>query len=282
MTLLPAIKKDRALLDEIEAFSGDKAHVYVWWLGQSGFLVAWNGYRLLLDPYLSDSLTRKYAGTQKPHIRMSERVIDPALLRNISLLTSSHNHTDHLDAETLCPLLENNPATTLVIPEANRRFVAERLGCAIGFPAGLDEGRELTVGPFHIHGIAAAHNDLAVDEQGRHVYLGYVIKMGSFTVYHSGDCLLYEGLIEKLRAFSIDLAILPINGNDPSRGVAGNFNGSEAATLAKEINARCVIPCHYHMFAFNSVEPDEFITSCQLLQQSFAVLQQGGCWSHAL
>jgi lactate dehydrogenase-like 2-hydroxyacid dehydrogenase len=32
---------------------------------------------------------------------MSERVVDPELLKNISVVTSSHNHTDHLDAETL-------------------------------------------------------------------------------------------------------------------------------------------------------------------------------------
>src|SRR5689334_4788088 len=66
----------------------------VWWLGQSGFLVQWAGKHLLLDPYLSDSLTLKYANTDKPHVRMSERVIDPERLTFINVVTSSHNHTD--------------------------------------------------------------------------------------------------------------------------------------------------------------------------------------------
>ena len=82
-------------------------HFDIWWLGQSGFLIQWNGSVLLFDPYLSDSLTKKYAETQKPHVRMSELVINPLLLNNIDIVTSSHNHTDHLDAETLIPLLRS-------------------------------------------------------------------------------------------------------------------------------------------------------------------------------
>jgi L-ascorbate metabolism protein UlaG (beta-lactamase superfamily) len=30
----------------------------LWWLGLSGFLIQWQGHHLLLDPYLSDSLTK--------------------------------------------------------------------------------------------------------------------------------------------------------------------------------------------------------------------------------
>ena len=92
----------------------------------------YKGRHLLIDPYLSDSLTRKYAATDKPHVRMTERAIAPERLDFIDVVTSSHNHTDHLDAETLGPLLRANPAMKLVIPEANRQFVAERLGIDSG------------------------------------------------------------------------------------------------------------------------------------------------------
>src|SRR5215471_10356391 len=108
--MIKVFKKDKELVDEMDSLMSDKSHFYLWWLGQSGFLLQWNGKRVLMDPYLSESLTKKYAATDKPHVRMSERVIDPVLLRNILIVTSSHNHTDHLDAETLRPILENNPA----------------------------------------------------------------------------------------------------------------------------------------------------------------------------
>src|SRR5437870_135019 len=125
MSLIPAIAKDDVLIGEIEQYNSDKENFHLWWLGQSGYLLLWNGKRILLDPYLSDSLTKKYADSNKPHVRMSERVIAPDLLRDISIVTSSHNHTDHLDGETLIPVIKNNPNISFIIPEANRKFVSD-------------------------------------------------------------------------------------------------------------------------------------------------------------
>src|SRR5215470_7895400 len=135
--MIKAFKKDKDLIDELESLLSDKNSFYLWWLGQSGFLLQWKGKRVLIDPYLSDSLTKKYAASDKPHIRMSERVINPELLKNILIVTSSHNHTDHLDAETLIPVLHNSPGIRFIIPEANREFVAERVKCEKEFPTGL-------------------------------------------------------------------------------------------------------------------------------------------------
>src|SRR5678810_1269163 len=122
----PVLQDDDFLADVAEA-RGDTENVHLWWLGQSGFLVQWQNHYLLLDPYLSDSLTAKYAETDKPHIRMTERVIAPERLDFIDVVTSSHNHTVHLYAETLVPLLRVNPRMELVVPEANRTLVADRL-----------------------------------------------------------------------------------------------------------------------------------------------------------
>src|SRR5438105_11114318 len=124
----PLLQDDAFLADVAEA-RGDLANLHLWWLGQSGFLVQWQERHLLLDPYLSDSLTKKYAQTDKPHVRMTERVIAPEKLNFINVITSSHNHTDHLDAETLLPLLAANPSSSLIIPEASREFVVNRLKC---------------------------------------------------------------------------------------------------------------------------------------------------------
>src|SRR5215207_5499641 len=132
--MIAAIKKNEGLIAEMDSLLNDEAHFHLWWLGQSGFLLQWKGKRVLIDPYLSDSLTKKYLTTGKPHSRMSELVVRPELLKNISVVTSSHNHTDHLDAETLIPVLKNNPAIKFIIPEANRDFVAERVNCQKDFP----------------------------------------------------------------------------------------------------------------------------------------------------
>ena len=275
--MIAPLRRDDAFLADMGQPPAAPDELRVWWLGQSGFLLRCGGRFALLDPYLSDSLTVKYAATDKPHVRMTERVIAPERLTGIEVITSSHNHTDHLDAETLRPLLAANPRARLVMPEANRAFVANRLGISAAEPVGLDDGGSATVGAFTLHGIAAAHNELTRDAAGRHLFLGYVIRCGRWTIYHSGDTLLYDGLAEKLRAFApIDLALLPINGNKPERRVAGNLNGREVAQLAHAIGARCVVPCHYEMFEFNTADPHElFIPECERLGQPFRVLRAG-------
>ena len=103
MDLISPLLMNGELLKDIKEAEKDHTSFHLWWLGQSGFLIQWKGKHLLIDPYLSDSLTRKYANTDKPHVRMTELIIDPVHLDFINVVTSSHNHTDHLDAETLIP-----------------------------------------------------------------------------------------------------------------------------------------------------------------------------------
>lgn len=233
----------------------------------------------MIDPYLSDSLTKKYAETEKPHVRMSELVVDPELLENISVVTSSHNHTDHLDAETLIPVLKNNPSIKFIIPEANRAFVANRVQCALDFPIGMNDGLSVTVNEFTFVGIPAKHNELARDENGNCKFMGFVIKFGKYSIYHSGDTLWFEGMAELLKPYQVDVAILPINGNDPARKVAGNLNCVESVELGKAIGANYVIPCHYDMFIFNTADVNDFVTEAEKRGQGYKVLSGGGQFS---
>ena len=170
--------KDQALLDNIKMVKKDQYRFYMWWRGQSGFLIYWKGQYLLMDPYLSDSLTHKYALTEKQHIRMTELVVQPSRLDFINVVTSSHNHTDHLDAETLRPLMKANPQMQLIIPEANRDFVSQRLQCDREYPIGLNDGENVSLGHFKFHGIPAAHNYLDKNSKGQCLYMGYIVEFG--------------------------------------------------------------------------------------------------------
>jgi L-ascorbate metabolism protein UlaG (beta-lactamase superfamily) len=267
-----------ALLADIHASDRRDGGFRLWWLGQSGFLLQWQGIHILLDPYLSDSLTKKYRETDKPHVRMTELVIDPARLSFADVITSTHNHTDHLDAETVCPILAANPQVKLIIAEANRAFVADRLKVDAGVPIGLDDGASVEISGIRFSGVASAHETLECDEHGRARFLGYVLQFGDWTVYHSGDTLRYPGMSEKLHPFGVDVALLPINGRASERRVAGNLSGPEAAKLAKDIDAKLIIPCHFDMFEFNTASPDEFIRECQKLDQPYRVLRCGEQW----
>src|SRR5438128_4816159 len=142
--------QDEAFLADVADARKDWEQFHLWWVGQSGFLLQWRGRHLLFDPYLSDSLTKKYANTDKPHARMTGRVVAPERLKVIDVVTSSHNHTDHLDPETLVPLLRGNSNLELIIPEANREFVVDRLQVPAELPRGLDAGQFTTVAGFKI------------------------------------------------------------------------------------------------------------------------------------
>lgn len=276
--MIEPVLRDDAFLAEVARTRGDTGDGFrLWWVGQSGFLVQWKGRHLLLDPYLSDSLTAKYASTDTPHVRMTQRVVAPERLDFIDVVTSSHNHTDHLDADTLKPLLAVNPHLKIVAPLANREFVAQRVGVRAETIFGVSRASKAAIGPFEFFGIPAAHEAVERDERGREKYLGYVIRFGGLAIYHSGDTVLHAGLAGYVAYHQpIDVALLPINGRSPERRVAGNLDGREAAWLAKTVGAKLVVPCHYEMFEFNTASPyDLFVRECERLGQPYRVLRAG-------
>lgn len=279
--MIEPVQKDDVFLGDVLHARADASDFHLWWLGQSGFLVQWQGRHLLLDPYLSDSLTRKYASTDKPHVRMTARVVDPIRLDFIDVVTSSHNHTDHLDAETLLPLWQKNPEVRMVVPEANRQFAAERLGVNPDRLTGLDTGETFTTAGFKLTAVPAAHETVEKDNQGRCRFLGYVIEFGGWALYHSGDTIRFDGMVELLSRWRLDVVLLPINGRNPARRVAGNLDGVDAAMLAKELRARIAIPCHYEMFEFNTASPEVFTRTCASAGQRCRVLRAGEHWSSA-
>lgn len=269
-----AFQKDDALLADLAAARAS-GRPRLWWLGQSGFLVSTARGTVLFDPYLSDSLTRKYDGTDKPHLRITERVIAPDRLTGIDVITSSHNHTDHLDAETLLPLFETNPQARLVIPRANRAFVQERLGGHADRLVETDAGETISLCGTEFHGIPAAHNTVERDEHGCCRFLGFVVRIAGITLYHSGDTLMHDGLAGAIAPFRPDVAMVPINGNRPERRVAGNLDGREAAALCRASGARLGIPHHFDLFEFNTASPELFESECRRIGQAFRTLQQG-------
>ena len=268
------LKNDEFLSDVRSAPAGRDV-LQVWWLGQSGFLVQHEGRFLLVDPYLSDSLTKKYAGTDTPHVRMTERVLDPALLGFVSVCTCSHAHTDHMDPETLRPILAANPGLQLVVPESIRDVACERLGVERSRPIGMNDGMTTVVEGFELTALPSAHDTLETDDAGNHRYLGYVVRAGSWRLYHSGDTRSDDGMAERLAGFRLDIGLLPINGWAAEHRVKGNLDGGEAVALGIEAGIRLVVPHHFDMFEFNTGDPNAFLAAAARKGLAVRVLQPG-------
>ncbi|MCC6238886.1 MAG: MBL fold metallo-hydrolase [Phycisphaerales bacterium] len=265
--MLEPFVSDDALVEDIQQARKQRNALHVWWLGQSGFLLRYNDLAMLFDPYLSDSLSVKYASGNNPHVRMMRRAIDPARLTDIDYVISTHSHTDHLDALSLNPILTANAQACFVYPRATQAQVNERITVHPRKWIGTNAG-EWVEGV--LEAVPAAHDKLEQDAAGNHRYLGYIAMMGPFKIYHSGDGVPFDGLAEIVKPRAVDLAILPINGK------LGNMDALQAAQLAKAIGPKLVVPCHYDLFEFNTADPQaEFVPECRRLGQPFHLLRTG-------
>ena len=116
--MIPAVLSGETLLADIASARPDPGEVCIWWLGQSGYAIKSTNHLVWIDLYLSDRLTRKYAATDKPHIRMSEAPLTGGQISSARWVFASHKHTDHLDPDTLVPLFTRSPGAQLVLPLA--------------------------------------------------------------------------------------------------------------------------------------------------------------------
>ena len=235
-----------------------KSGAAICWLGQAGFLIEIDGIRFVIDAYLSDSLAIKYAGKKYPHKRMMPVPVEPSALLNIDWILCTHAHTDHMDPGTLPLLLRANSKAKVILPRAEASRAIER-----GVPADkivlIDAGETLEVGSVKITAVPSAHEELKCTQDG-YLFLGYVLQGAEISLWHSGDTIPWDGQVEWLLPFRVDVALLPVNGRDALRaanGVPGNLNLSEAIALAEDIGAPAMIAHHFGLFEFNTIDIDD-------------------------
>lgn len=228
------------------------------WLGQAGFWIDTGAHRLLIDPYLSDSLARKYAGTRRAHTRMIPVPVTPDALPRPDLVLITHAHTDHLDPDTLAPLAARFPDLPFVVPRAELAVARERIGPDARL-VGVSAGEVLTPLPGLVLSVTpAAHEARERDAAGDDRFIGFCLATESLRLVHPGDTLVIRELTDALAAFAPEVALFPVNGRDAARtadGIIGNMALDEAIELARKVGAEALVPHHWGLFDFNTVDP---------------------------
>lgn len=196
-------------------------------LGQSGYIIKTEKTKIIIDPYLSDSVNR-VAG--RP--RMLPIPINPEDVKCDAVICT-HNHLDHLDPDTVKDI--NNGQ--FFITTNDGKFELEKIGKTN--VAALNMEESITIGDFKITAVFADHTVEA---------FGLIINVENKNLYFSGDTLYNKKLFE-IAKYEPDIAFICINGK------LGNMDVNEALSVAKKIGAKVNVPNHYDMFASNSEDP---------------------------
>ena len=222
----------------------------LWWLGQASFIVRGADVTVYVDPYLNPN---------------SRRIVPPPFrpeqVTNADVVLCTHDHGDHIDPTALPGIAAASPQATIFVPGVARDKVIG-MGVAADRVVVPPIDTPTAYGKLTVTAIPAAHEELDYSPERGYPYLGYFLELNGVRLYHAGDCTMYDGLIERLKAHRPDVVLLPINGHDWKRttqNIIGNMTYREAADLAAEVGADLAIPMHYGMFPHNTEPPGHFV-----------------------
>jgi L-ascorbate 6-phosphate lactonase len=219
-------------------------NITLWWLGQAGLIVkSPAGTLVALDPYLTNHC--KAIG-EEVGVNMDRLVappLVPADLAEVDLYALTHSHADHLDPETLAGYRAAGGKGPYLAPAET---VAQLQ--TLGVPPDEIEmtwpNKVYQLGDVRLRATFAI--PLGADDL---THVGYLIAIeGGPTVYATGDTGYHE-VLATAAVHRPDVLFAVIN------PAFRNMGPAEAARLAKQLDVKVAIPCHWDMFPDNSLPP---------------------------
>ena len=205
---------------------GGIAFMKIIWLGQAGLLFEHNGYKVMIDPYLSDSVV-------KVNPRNYRRVpVDESIFEiKPDMMIFTHNHLDHYDPETAPRFITDKTSITVLAPTSVWNEV-RKLG-GINNYVEFDRHTEWSEGGLHITAVKAVHSDAYA--------IGVIIDDGERKYYVTGDTLYNREIFEDIPD-DIYAVFLPVN------GVGNNMNMTDAKRFCEMVKPTVAVPMHCGMF----------------------------------
>lgn len=196
------------------------------WLGQAGLLFETGGKKILVDPYLSNSVQKI-----EPHNKRRVAVQEEFLYIKPDIILLTHDHLDHTDPETLFHFLTDD-SSVLVLASYNAWQKARQLGGLKNNYTMFDRKTRWTEDDLVFEAVYASHSDLHA--------VGIVMYAEGKVWYITGDTLYNELVFEDLPE-KIDYVFLPVNG----RG--NNMNMADGKAFCQRLGAKA-IPMHCGLF----------------------------------
>lgn len=198
----------------------------VTYLGQAGLLFEKGNFKIMIDPYLSDSV-------EKINPKNYRRVpVDESFFKiKPDVMIFTHNHLDHYDPETVVHFIDENSNITVLAPKSVWDEV-RKIGGNNNYIL-FNRHTEWTQNGIRFTAVKAEHSDITP--------IGVIIDDGERKYYVTGDTLYNEEIFADIPS-DIYALFLPVN------GVGNNMNMTDAARFAKRINAERTVPIHIGMF----------------------------------
>ena len=223
------------------------------WLGQAGILLEKNGKKIMIDPYLSDSIHKKDPTRTR---RYPADLCYLGVTPNVLIFT--HDHIDHYDPDTAPILLKNAEGAISVLCPSSVWQKARTEGGPHNYVQ-FNRGTEWTEYGFRFRAVGAEHSDVFA--------IGVVIEdLDDGRVYYvTGDTLYHRGILAELPASGVDFILLPIN------GMGNNMNMADAARFAEGAGAKCAIPLHYGLY--DTLDPTAFAYRERIIAAPFEEIE---------
>lgn len=186
-------------------------------LGHSAVLLEADGFRVLVDPFLSGN----------PVATVSPDEVEA------DLIVVTHGHGDHLGDAAAISKRTGAPVVTIV--EVANELGADGVGVVdlnLGGTHRFEGGWVRLVPAWHTG--TTPSGTVATPA-------GAVIELGGKVVYHVGDTALFSDLALPGRRTPIDLALVPIGGHY-------TMDRHDAVEAARLIGARRIVPIHFGTF----------------------------------
>lgn len=232
-------------LQEIRDYAVPEKSFALWWLGQASFLVkSPGGVVLALDPYLTNSCKAIGAEIGLNMDRQTPPPLSPQELAGIDAYVMTHSHQDHCDSETVTGYREGGGRGPYYAPGET----CEKLE-SLGVPS--EEIRMIWPNKEHTVGDVTFRATFCIPLGGDDLtHVGYLMRLADGpTIYFTGDTTYHDVISESVREHKPDAMIAVIN------PAFRNLSPEEAARLAKELDVRIALPCHYDLFADNCQPP---------------------------
>lgn len=259
----------------------DLTHGSVFFIGTATVILRYGDLTILTDPnflHAGDHVHLGYGLTAK---RLTDPAIDIEALPPIDVCILSHYHGDHFDRVAEARLRKDLPIVTT--PHAARKLERKGFRAAQGLRTweavrvtkGRASMRIVSMPGRHAPGLLSR---LLPPVMGSMLLLGEADQPPRFSIYITGDTLLFEGVEEiAARHRDIDLELLHLGGTMILGMLMVTMDAEQGVAALRVTNPRKVIPIHYDDYSVFKSPLSDFTRAANAngLHDQIIYLQRG-------